>query len=160
MSISLNDFIIREAGQDEAERICALLAQMHLGTDSVLARGTRYWLADAAGGRVAGVVGLEYGAHAVLLRSAAVDPQTRGRGLGTALVREALRSAGAAGYRWAYLFSTGAGSYWTKLGFSEAPVPELVAALPDAPQVRRYQELGWLPTEVAWRLELETEMTF
>ncbi len=155
MSISSDEFIIREANADEAERICALLAQMRLGTDSVLALGTRYWLADGAGGRLAGAVGLEYGAEAVLLRSAAVDPLTRGRGLGTALVREALRSAGAAGYRWAYLFSTGAGSYWMRLGFRAAPVPELVAALPDAPQVRRYQELGWLPTEVAWRRDLQ-----
>lgn len=53
-----------------------------------------------------------------------------------------------------YLFSTGAGPYWMRLGFRETPAPELIAAMPDAPQVRRYDELGWLPTEVAWVLEL------
>jgi N-acetylglutamate synthase-like GNAT family acetyltransferase len=154
MAISIGDLVVREAELGEAERICALLAHMRLGTDSVLAPGTRYWLAEGASRELAGVVGLEYGAEAVLLRSAAVEPVARGRGVGTALVREALRSAATAGYSRAYLFSTGAGQYWTKLGFREAPVPELVAALPDAPQVRRYEELGWLPTEVAWVLVL------
>jgi N-acetylglutamate synthase-like GNAT family acetyltransferase len=152
-----DDFSVREAIPDEAERICALLAQHHLGTDSVLAAGTRYWLAEGADRRLTGVVGLEYGADAVLLRSAAVDPGARGRGVGSALVREALRSAASEGYRRAYLFSTGAGPYWSKLGFREVPVPELVADLPNAPQVRRYEQLGWLPTEVAWALELSEE---
>jgi N-acetylglutamate synthase-like GNAT family acetyltransferase len=154
MPDSIGDLIIREAQLGEAERICALLVQLHLGTDSVLAPGTRYWLVEGVDGQAVGVVGLEYGAEDVLLRSAAVDPQLRGRGVGAALVREALRSAAQDGYKRAYLFSTGAGPYWIKLGFREAPVPELVAALPDSPQVHRYEELGWLPTEVAWVLEL------
>jgi N-acetylglutamate synthase-like GNAT family acetyltransferase len=154
MPAPIGDLIIREAQPGEAGRICALLAQLHLGTDNVLAPGTRYWLVEGAGSQITGAVGLEYGAEDVLLRSAAVDPQMRGRGVGAALVREALRSAAQDGYQRAYLFSTGAGPYWIKLGFREAPVPELVAALPDAPQVRRYEELGWLPTEVAWVLEL------
>jgi N-acetylglutamate synthase-like GNAT family acetyltransferase len=150
----IGDLIIREAQLGEAERICAMLVQLHLGTDSVLAPGTRYWLAEGLDGQIAGAVGLEYGAEVVLLRSAAVDPQARGCGVGAALVRAALRSAAHDGYQRAYLFSTGAGPYWIKLGFREAPVAELVTALPDAPQVRRYEQLGWLPTEVAWVLEL------
>jgi N-acetylglutamate synthase-like GNAT family acetyltransferase len=154
LSMSMDELTIREANLADAERICALLAQMRLGVDSILAPGTRYWLAEDAGGQLVGVVGLEYGAEAVLLRSAAVDPALRGRGVGAALVRHALRSAAADGYQRAYLFSTGAGPYWAKLGFGVTPVPELVAALPTAPQVRRYDELGWLPTEVAWKLEL------
>src|SRR5262245_55218547 len=116
MSISINEFTIREANTDEAERICALLARMRLGADSVLAPGTRYWLGEGTEGQIGGVVGLEYGTEAVLLRSAVVDPPARGRGIGAALVQEALRSAAAAGYRRVYLFSTGAGPYWMKLG--------------------------------------------
>ena len=54
----------------------------------------------------------------------------------------------------AYLFSTDAGAFWARTGFREVPVPELVAALPAAPQVRHYDALGWLPTEVAWRRDL------
>lgn len=52
-----------------------------------------------------------------------------------------------------YLFSTGAGGYFSRLGFRRVAVDEVVAALPDAPQVRRFSELGWLPREIAWRLD-------
>ncbi|MEP7115425.1 MAG: hypothetical protein ABI862_19335 [Ilumatobacteraceae bacterium] len=47
-------------------------------------------------------------------------------------------------------FSTDAGAFWSRQGFRKVPVPELVAALPDAPQVRHYEQQGWLPDEVAW----------
>jgi hypothetical protein len=33
----------------------------------------------------------------------------------------------------------------------------LVVALPAAAQALRYAELGWLPTKVAWRLDLERD---
>jgi hypothetical protein len=33
-------------------------------------------------------------------------------------------------------------------------VDELVATLPHVPQVRRFAELGWLDSEVAWRRDL------
>jgi N-acetylglutamate synthase-like GNAT family acetyltransferase len=148
------DYTIREATHADTEALRAILAEAGLSAHALLSRGTRYWLAQRAGGGIAGVVGLEYGAMAVLLRSAAVRPDMRGRAIGGALVQQALESATAAGCRYAYLFSTDAGAYWRQQGFRQVPVPELVAALPDAPQVRHYQERGWLPTEVAWRLDL------
>ena len=148
------DHTIREATHADTEALCAILAESELSSHAVLAPGTRYWLAQRAGGDIAGVVGLEYGAAAVLLRSAAVRPDARGRGIGTALVQRALASAVADGIRSAYLFSTGAGAYWSQQGFREVPVPELVAALPDAPQVQHYREHGWLASEVAWRKDL------
>ena len=149
--------MIRIAALGDRERICALLDQIGLNTADALASGTRYWLAED-GGAACGVLGLEYGASAALLRSARVLPAVRGRGLGRMLVGTALAAAKRHGHTRAYLFSTGAGSYWARLGFREVPVDELVAALPDTPQVRQYQRLGWLPTEVAWRRDLNREV--
>jgi N-acetylglutamate synthase-like GNAT family acetyltransferase len=148
------DYTIREATHADTEALRAILTESGLSSHAVLAAGTRYWVAQRAGGGLAGVVGLEYGAVAVLLRSAAVRPDARGRGIGSALVQRALESSAAAGIRCAYLFSTDAGAYWSQQGFYEVPVPELVAALPAAPQVDYYREHGWLPTEVAWRKDL------
>lgn len=51
-----------------------VLAQVRLSTDDLLAEGTRYWLAEDAYGHPVGVVGLEMGLTAALLRSAAVNP--------------------------------------------------------------------------------------
>ncbi len=120
----------------------------------MLAPGTRYWLAETHDGKTVGTIGMEQGDGAVLLRSAAMLPHHRNKGISTALLQHTIQAARAAGCAYAYLFSTGAGAYWTRQGFHEAPVMELVAALPDVPQVRRYQALGWLATEVAWRRNL------
>jgi N-acetylglutamate synthase-like GNAT family acetyltransferase len=146
-------FSIREAAAHDAAAVQAVLTRNAQSTHAVLAPGTRYWLAEDAYGWVLGVIGIESGAEVVLLRSAAVLSEFRGRGIGTALVQHALDAAAQSGQRAAYLFSTGAGAYWTRLGFRQVPVSEVVAALPNAPQVQQYEALGWLPTEVAWRRE-------
>jgi N-acetylglutamate synthase-like GNAT family acetyltransferase len=138
----------------DADQLLALLAEAGLSSEGLLAPRTRYWIADRPYGDMIGAVGLELGAGAALLRSAAVVPSMRGQGIGTALVRRALDEAAAEGCQRVYLFSTGAGAYWARQGFREVPVPELVAALPDAPQVRYYDRMGWLPDEVAWRRDL------
>jgi predicted N-acetyltransferase YhbS len=78
----------------------------------------------------------------------------RGQGMGEQLTRHLMQAMRVAGYLIFYLFSTGAGGYWTRLGIYEVPVAEVVAALPNAPQVRYYDERGWLPTEIAWRYDL------
>lgn len=145
---------IREAERADADAIRALLAACELGSNDVLAAGTRYWLAEDGAGAAVGVIGMEIGGGAALLRSAGVRADLRGRGLGARLLQALFEGARERGIARVYLFSTDAGSYWTRRGFREVPVPELVAALPDAPQVRHYDDLGWLPTEVAYRLDL------
>jgi N-acetylglutamate synthase-like GNAT family acetyltransferase len=145
--------VIRAATPDDAAAICAILSESQLSTHAVLAAGTRYWLAQRRDEAI-GVVGLEYGPAAVLLRSAAVRPAARGSGVGAALLWWALDPAREGGYARAYLFSTDAGAFWSRQGFREVPVPELVAALPRAPQVLYYDQHGWLPDEVAWRKDL------
>lgn len=144
---------MREAGAADTNGIVALLQQINLGPAGVLTPGSRYWIAEESG-RIIGVVGLEYGPEAVLLRSAGVLPEQRGKHIGTHLVELALANARADGIQHVYLFSTGAGAYWQRHGFVEVAVDEVVAALPDAFQVRHYAELGWLPDEVAWRKTL------
>ncbi|GCE13113.1 GNAT family N-acetyltransferase [Tengunoibacter tsumagoiensis] len=145
---------IREATRADSDQIKIVLRQAHLSTDDLLVEGTRYWLAEDANEQPVGTIGLELGNEAALLRSVAVIPAQRGQGIGAALVQQALAAVLQAGYQRIYLFSTGSGVYWQRSGFREVPVVELVASLPDAPQVRRYNQLGLLPTEVAWRLDL------
>ncbi len=142
---------IREASPADLPALIALLDECGLSAHGVLLPGTRYWFAEDGSGAVVGAVGLEPGTGASLLRSAAVLPARRGAGVGALLARTAI-TAGLAHGPGVYLFSTGAGPYWRRFGFVEVPVPELVAALPEAPQVRYYDEQGWLPTEVAWVL--------
>ena len=145
------DIVIREAGHADLFNLQGLLTQVGLSAADILTPGTHYWLAMDDTEQPIGVIGFEAGHDAVLLRSVAVKPSLHGQGIGTRLVKHALAAAAAHNYRYVYLFSTDAGTYWQRQNFHEVPVSEVVAALPGAPQVKEYERLGWLPTEVAWR---------
>jgi N-acetylglutamate synthase-like GNAT family acetyltransferase len=145
--------ILRIATHNDLEVVREILEASQLSAHGILDPKTSYWLAEINDHAV-GCIGLEWGARAVLLRSAAVMPEHRKLGLGTQLLNTALNGAREEHKSFVYLFSTDAGEYWTRRGFREVPVPELVEALPDAPQVQHYTDIGWLPTEIAWRLEV------
>ena len=151
----MTDFEIRPALPEDAEALSSLLEQIDLLSYDVLAPGTRYWLALDKAGALAGCIGMEFGPQAVLLRSVAVRPEARKQGLGRTLVTFALDFARQAGYRRAYLFSVRSGGYWQRMGFRTVPVDELTGALPTAPQVLRFQQIGKLARETGWRLDLD-----
>lgn len=117
--------------------------------------GSTYWIAWD-GATPVGVLGLEHGDGASLLRSASVLPEWRGRGVGRALARSALTYASLRGDHAVYLFSTDAGGYWRKFGFREVPTSELASVLPNVPQVVSGVTRGWIDREVGWRLSLVT----
>jgi len=144
---------LREATFEDSAALRTFLAAQGLPTDDILVTGTVYWIAETTKYVIASA-GLEFGSEAALLRSVAIAEVHRGKGLGKRMVDRALVRARADGLRHVYLFSTGAGSYFAGIGFVESPVEELVAALPNAPQVIRFAALGWLSTEVAWRIDL------
>ncbi|MDX2679982.1 GNAT family N-acetyltransferase [Streptomyces sp. NY05-11A] len=142
-----------EARPADREELLAFLAGQGLSSQDVLAPGTRYWLTrDATGPAV--TVGLERQGHCVLLRSVAVRPDLRGCGAARRLAERVLAEAAALGGRTAYVFSTGAGPWWERLGFRSVPVTEAAEGLSAAPQVRRYRETGALAEEAAWRRDL------
>jgi N-acetylglutamate synthase-like GNAT family acetyltransferase len=142
------------AEEADGEPLRALLQGCGVDVVGVLAPGSR-WLIARDHDAVVGAAGVELEHGAALLRSVAVSPERRGGGLGRALVTRALNLARESGARAAYLFSTGAGPYFARVGFREVAVGELVAALPHAPQPRRFAELGWLDSEVVWRMDLD-----
>jgi N-acetylglutamate synthase-like GNAT family acetyltransferase len=145
--------VIRQATTSDVAAIIALLQTDDLRTEGILEHLTRYWVAED-GPRLIGAIGLELGDTCVLLRSAIVTSGERGNGVGRKMTEQALEWASESGYRFAYCFSTDAGSYWTARGFNICSVEEVVCAVPHAPQVRLFDRLGWLPTEVAYRIAL------
>jgi amino-acid N-acetyltransferase len=145
---------LREATVDDEVALRLFLGSQGLPADDILSPGTTYWVVQTASKDVIASVGLEFGGEAGLLRSVATAEAHRRKGLGKKLVQKALEKARSHHLSHVYLFSTGAGSYFSSLGFVESPVEELVTALPKAPQVLRFASLGWLATEVAWRIDL------
>lgn len=146
--------VIREAMASDLSSIVTLLNTLHLRPEHVLAVNARYWVVELSDGRIIGTIGMEYAANAALLRSAGVGFEYQRQGIGERLTQTVLSACKEMGFSTLYAFSTDAQDYWTRRGFRQVPVEELVAALPDAPQVHLFREIGWLPTEVAWRYDL------
>ena len=87
------------------------------------------FLVAEAEGRLVGAVGLEtYGPDA-LLRSAVVDPASRGTGVGAALVKWLLRRADERGLQAVYLLTTTAEGWFPRFGFERIAREEVSEAV-------------------------------
>lgn len=80
----------------------------------------------------------------------------RGQGVGRLLVAQILHAALVHRIDAVYCFSTDAQEYWAHMGFVEVPVSAVLERLPQVPQVLQFADLGWLPTEVAWRYDIQS----
>lgn len=145
---------IRQARAQDYPRVTALLEASHLFANDLTELRGQFWVLADGAAAVHGFIGFEVRGGLALLRSAVVAPHMRGRGFGARLTAHALNWAGHNAITRVYCFSTDAGGYWQRFGFAPAPVDELVAAMPDASQVRYFERMGWLPTELAWRLDV------
>ena len=119
---------------------------------SATLEGSTWWLAFRDGIEI-GCIGLEYGDGVSLIRSAAVEESERNQGLGDALVNTALDAVCKRGDKAVYLFGQ-TDAFWHRYGFQPVDMEEMVAALPDAPQVQAGLQWGWLDREQAWKLAL------
>lgn len=143
---------LRRATDRDVAALHQLLTDVDLTVAGLDDPSVRLWVVSDADGTLVASTGFELsadGRHA-LVRSVAVRPSRRGAGHGTFLARFALDAAAAAGATQAWLFSRRSGPFWQRLGFERTGVDELVAALPEAHQVRLFARSGQLAREVAW----------
>lgn len=123
----------RPAAAADMAAVAALVEAANLPLDGLaacVADGTAVVAVGRAGDLV-GVAATERHGGAVVLRSVAVAPEQRGRGLGQALVDRALADARAAGAREAWLLTETAARWFAGLGWApadRAAAPPAVAA--------------------------------
>ena len=121
---------IRTAERSDLEAIERLLRESHLPTAGVAEQLSGFRVADDTG-RVVASAGLETYDGAALLRSVAVDPGYRNRGLAAGLVRGLLDDLRGRGVADVFLLTTTAADYFRRLGFtpvSRGDVPRSVQA--------------------------------
>jgi amino-acid N-acetyltransferase len=127
--VPLNELEFRRAGPPDEAAVRALLSASGLHADDLSTARHELLLALSAG-QLVGCVGLELHGAAVLLRSFAVAPAWRGRGLGAALHDRILAAAALRGARTAYLLTSTAERFCAARGFERvdrAAVPAEVA---------------------------------
>lgn len=124
---------LRRATRDDETAVNALLTAAALPLDGVHDALPCFVVAEDAG-QIVGVAGIEAsgvtGEHA-LLRSVAVAPTWRNRGLGRELVTRAIADAEARGAKALYLLTTTADRYFPSFGFTSTTrdaVPDDVKA--------------------------------
>ena len=143
------DWRIDRATHDDRDAMADVLEACGLSSAGILAPGTRYWVCRMESGLV-GTCGIEVGDRCALLRSVGVMERQRGKGIAEQLIDCALQEASRLDLQQVYLLSKDTGGYFERLGWREVPVAEVAARLPLAPQVRRYEEIGWYPDERAF----------
>lgn len=128
------------------------LREVDLTVSGLDASSVRLWLERDTDGTIVASTGYEIsedGRHA-LIRSVAVRPSRRSRGLGAELARFALERAREEGADRAWLFSRRSGPFWQGLDFAPADRDELAGVLAHSAQVRLFRETGQLDQEIAW----------
>jgi amino-acid N-acetyltransferase len=108
---------VRASVRGDAVAVTALLSNAGLPTlDLDTAPGLRFWVADD-GRSIAGAIGLESYGPTGLLRSLAVAPAHRNRGIATALVEALEMCARADGTRRLVLLTQTAQPFFVRLGY-------------------------------------------
>jgi amino-acid N-acetyltransferase len=114
-------------GSAGAAEVKPLIAACGLPVEDIGEDST--FVAAREGMNVRGVAGIQRLGAAALLRSVAVDPAWRGKGIAQALCDAAMRRANEHGVRRLFLLTTDAQRFFTKLGFvavdREALPPEV-----------------------------------
>jgi amino-acid N-acetyltransferase len=106
-----------------------LLRACALSADDVDGRGAQRFLVAREGGELQGCIGLEVHGEAGLLRSFAVAPAHRRRGMGAALHDRAVAMARELGVRELYILTTTVRGRALRDGFEDVPreaVPEAI----------------------------------
>jgi amino-acid N-acetyltransferase len=119
---------IRPATDADLPGVERLLTESNLPLTGVRQALKDFVVAEADGDLV-GVAGLELCCDDALLRSVAVHPDWRSKGVGRALVTRAISDAEARGIRALYLLTTTAERYFPSFGFKKierAEVPDAV----------------------------------
>jgi amino-acid N-acetyltransferase len=112
----------------ELAAVTALLAASSLPTAGLADRGVDLQVARVDG-RIVGCVALETYADGALLRSLAVAPEWRGRGLGVRLTDTALERAHAAGHPGVFLLTETAEAFFVARGFRTVARDEVPAGV-------------------------------
>jgi N-acetylglutamate synthase-like GNAT family acetyltransferase len=128
--------LIRGATMADLPAVERLLGESQLPLDGVREALTGFLVAES-GGALVGVAGLEVCCEHALLRSVAVVPAWRSKGLGRELVTRIIADAESRGIKALYLLTTSAERYFPSFGFTRITRDEVPA---DVQATREFRE--------------------
>ena len=128
--MSAADHEFRPLYSENLSDVIALLKDCGLPTDDLSSVSlANFEQAVDAQGRIVGLAGFDRAVGDALLRSLAVAPDWRGRGIGEALVARREAAARLAGVSCFYLLTTSAADYFRRLGYVDVPRADVPASI-------------------------------
>ena len=115
----------------EEKQLKLLLAESGLYSDDIRSSDLRHFLVMRDGTRLAGVIGLEVVGESSLLRSLAVSPRYRNKGIASGIVKKVEEYARSKGIEKLYLITITAEEFFAKQGYQQVNR----GSAPDALQV-------------------------
>jgi amino-acid N-acetyltransferase len=109
------------ASPGDEPRIRRLLSSCGLPHEDITPEHLHHFWVIKEKGQVIGVIGLEVFRPLALLRSLAIDPLFRKRGLGSQLAQQAEKYADSLNIQGLYLFTTTAEGFFAKRGYEKVP---------------------------------------
>ncbi len=140
---------IEQAKGDDLDQVLALLKEAGLPTEGVREHFDNFLVARD-GERVVGCVGLEDYSPSALLRSLAIVPAYRSRGLGKMLTEAILKEARRRGIKKVFLLTETAEEYFPRFGFRAITRDEADPAVKQSVQFKT----GCSEKDVCMRLDL------
>lgn len=128
-------FRLRAAEPSDLPAVLGLVAQCGL-LERGVAEAMAAMVVATAGEAVVGCAAVEHCGGSGLLRSVAVAPDYRSKGLGRALVEAALERAAAAQLAPIFLLTTSAAAFFARLGFEPAERPSAPLAIAESWEFR------------------------
>lgn len=111
---------LRNAIAADLPAVIALLEKAGLPLEGVEDQFERGYVIAITGNRIVGAAGIEVHGEHGLLRSAVVDPDMRGRGIGARMTRERVEWAREKGLKSIWLLTTTAADFFPRHGFEPA----------------------------------------
>ena len=131
----MNSSVVRTARADDLSRMARLLEESSLSSEGV-SDSLGHFRVALDGKDIVGTVGIEHYGSDGLLRSLAVAPSWRSRGMGDLLLRQAIEDARQLGIRRLVLLTTTAAGYFEHRGWRVIDRAALTGGLTASSQFR------------------------
>lgn len=141
--------VIRQAHEGDLKSLQLFLIENKLRPSIVINENSLYYYTQIDG-KMIDTIGAEFNQHYALIRAAGIAQEWRKQGIAQNLFQKLTTDLEKKGIKHFYLFSRQASEFWTKMGFKQCSIQEVVNVLSDTPQVKEFIADKTIWTDVAW----------
>lgn len=141
--------LIYEAHQQNLKALQLFLSENKLRPSIVINENSVYYYIQN-NDQIIGTIGAELNQYYALIRAAGIAQDWRRKGVANKLFDKLITELEKRGVVQLYLFSRQAKEFWTKMGFQQCTIQEIIDVLSNTPQVKEFINDNTIWSDVAW----------